>query len=365
MASVKFISADSHVDEDESYQQRVPAQYRHRLPHKEVIDGGEYQVAEGRKTRRFDLAEANINEDDLNRQFRQDPTGGRDINRRLKDMARDNITGEVIYCNSLLSLTASPDANFQLAAARAYNDWVFDIFGAHQDRFAPAAILPTKDVPKAVEEVRRLAKKGFRVVSSPISVYNQPYNLPVYEPLWDVLEETGMVFSLHFTTGENDHLPDNPGEEKSGGFLTYMVTSMAEGIEPVTRLIAAGVPQRHPDLDFVIVECGGGWLAWTLYAMDEQYGRKHMWIQPKLDMKPSEYFKRQGHVTFGDDEVALATLDYIGEGALLWGSDYPHDEGTFPHSKEVIDRIFQGHPESVKRKIVYENAARLYRFSAR
>ena len=89
-----------------------------------------------------------------------------------------------------------------------------------------------------------------------------------------------------------------------------------------------------------------------------------MWVEPKLELNPSDYFKRQGHATFGDDPVALATLDYIGETALLWGSDYPHDEGTFPHSAEVIDRIFEGYSEDIKRKVVFQNAADLYKFPA-
>jgi predicted TIM-barrel fold metal-dependent hydrolase len=278
------------------------------------------------------------------------------------DLEKDNIGAEVIYCNSLLGLMASPDINFQLAVAKAYNDWVMDIFKPRPDRFAPAGILPTLDVAGAVNEVFRLAKKGFRVVSAPIGIREQPYNLPVYEPLWNALEETGLVFSLHFVTGTEDHLPVNAGEESNGGFLSYMIIAMAEGIQPTARMLSGGVPMRHPGLNFVIVECGAGWLPWALYALDEQYERKHMWIEPKLEMKPSEYFKRQGHVTFGDDPVALTTLGYIGDEVLLWGSDYPHDEGTFPHSREVIDRIFQSVPEESKRKIVYENAARLYRF---
>ena len=363
MANMKFISADSHVDEDDIFRQQVPEEYRRRLPHREVINGGTYSVIEGRKPRRSDIAESRISEDDMHRQFRQDPSGGRDISHRLGDQAKDNVEAEVIYCNSLLGLMASPDVEFQLSTARAYNDWIHGLFSARSDRFAPAAILPTLDVPKAVDEVYRVAKKGFRVVSAPIGIKEQPYNLPVYEPLWNALEETGLIFSLHFITGTEDHLPENAGEESNGGFLSYMIIAMAEGIRPTTLLLSSGVPMRHPDLRFVIVECGAGWLAWNLYALDEQYERKHMWVEPKLDMKPSEYFKRQGHVTFGDDPVALATLEYIGDESLLWGSDYPHDEGTFPHSQEVIDRIFQGHPEETKRKIVYENAARLYGFS--
>ena len=230
MANLQFISADSHVQESDEFTLRIPAHYRERLPHKEIIDGGEYEIVEGRKPRRFDVAESRINEDDLNRNFREDPDGGRNIRRRLSDQTRDSVVGEVIYCNALLTYLGSPDTEYQMAVARTYNDWVHEIFGEHPDRFAPAAILPTLDVPSAVEEAYRLANMGFKVVSSPIGIKNQPYNRKVYEPLWDVLEETGLVFSLHFNTGTEDHLPDNVGEEDDdNGFLPYMIISMAEG----------------------------------------------------------------------------------------------------------------------------------------
>ncbi|MFQ5934215.1 MAG: amidohydrolase family protein [Dehalococcoidia bacterium] len=362
-ATAKAISADSHVQENEElYEERVPAEYRHRLPHKEEIDGGEYLIAEGRKNRRFDVAASNIDEDDLNREFRQDPSGGTDIAHRLADQDRDGIAAEVIYPNSLLTLFASPDPRFQLAVSQAYNDWTRDLFGSHPARFAPAAAVPTIDVPAAVKEVQRAAKNGHKLISAPIHLKQQPYNLPIYEPLWDALEETKLPISLHFNTGSEDHLPEKVGEEDLGGFLSYMVISMSEGIYPACILVSSGLLERHPDLHFVIVECGAGWLPWVLYTLDDQYERKHMWISPKLEMKPSELFKRQGHTTFGDDLVALKMLDSIGAEALLWGSDYPHDEGTFPHSQEVIEKTFVDVSDEDKRKIVYENAASLYRF---
>jgi predicted TIM-barrel fold metal-dependent hydrolase len=80
-------------------------------------------------------------------------------------------------------------------------------------------------------------------------------------------------------------------------------------------------------------------------------------------MKPSEFFRRQGAVTFSDDPVALRNLNVTGAETLMWGSDYPHDEGTFPHSREVIERIFAGVSETDKRKIVHDNAAKLYGFA--
>ena len=79
-------------------------------------------------------------------------------------------------------------------------------------------------------------------------------------------------------------------------------------------------------------------------------------------MLPSEYFKRQGYATFGDDSVGLLTREVMGVDSLMWGSDYPHDEGTFPHSMDVIDRTFKDLPGEETRKIVGENAAKLYGF---
>ncbi len=363
MTTVKAISADSHVQENEDFEDRVPAEFRSRIPHTEVREEAEYFIAEGRKDRRFDLAAEGVTEDDLNREFRQDPSGGTDIEYRLKDQERDGVVGEVIYPNSLLMLFAAPDPQFQMTVAEAYNDWAADLFGPRSDRFAPAAAVPVIDVDAAVKEVYRVAGMGFKLISSPIHLDQQPYNLPVYEPLWDALEDTGMPLSLHFNTGSTDHLPENAGDENLGGFLSYMVISMAEGVYPACHFVTSGIFQRHPKLHTVVVECGAGWLPWVLYTLDDQYQRKHMWIEPKLEMKPSELFKRQGHTTFGDDPVALQMLDFIGPEALLWGSDYPHDEGTFPHSQQVIEDTFKGVSEEDKRKIVHGNSASLYGFN--
>jgi len=174
------------------------------------------------------------------------------------------------------------------------------------------------------------------------------------------------VLHFHAFSNSEDTYPEDWGEaEGMGGALNHMAMSMADGQSPVSLLVSSGALERHPRLSFVVVECGAGWLAWLLQVLDEQIKKKHMWIRPKLEMLPSEFFARQGHVTFSDDPVAVHNIRFTGPDCLLWGSDYPHDEGTFPHSQEVIARIFAGVPESVKRKVVYENAARLYGFAER
>jgi len=365
MTELPVISADSHIQEPpELYSEWLDVKFRDRAPRRETIDGKTYMIVDGKKPRRIDLADERANEDDQDREFRSDPTGGRDVDRRLSDMARDGVVGEVIYPNSSLSLYLSPDAGYQYAVARAYNDWLIQNFSANTHQFAPVGIVPVIDIPTAVAEVQRVAKLGYRAIKVPLTVANRPYNLPDYEPLWAAIEETGLVLSLHAFADSEDYYPEDWGEEEGvGGALIFMAMSMARGQYPVAELIASGALQRHPDLKFVIVECGAGWLAWLLHVLDEQADKKHMWIRPRLEMKPSEFFRRQGGITFTDDPVALRCLDLIGAETLLWGSDYPHDEGSFPHSQAVITRTFADIGEADKRKIVFDNAQRLYGFS--
>ncbi len=362
MAGAGVISADSHVQEPpELYAEWIPKKYRDMTPHVEERDGARYFVVDGKKPRRMDVAAGEVNEDDMNREFRGDDSGGRDIERRLKDLERDGVTAEIIYPNSSLFLYNSRDAGYQIAVAQAYNDWCMELFGGHGGRFAPVAIVPVRDIAAGIKEVGRVAKLGYRAIKIPISIRERPYNLPDYEPFWAAVNDAGLVLSLHAFTEAEDRYPEDWGEEVGiGGSLNHMAMSMAEGMSPVSLLISSGALERYPDMKFVVVECGAGWLAWLLYVLDEQNEKKHMWVRPKLSLKPSEYFKRQGAVTFGDDPVALRNIEFTGADCLLWGSDYPHDEGTFPHSQAVIERTFAGVGQADKRKIVYENAARIY-----
>ena len=361
---MQVISADSHIQEPPELYERIPRQYRDRAPQiVEHQDGTKYRVIDGKRPRRMDVAASRVEEDDENREFRNDPTGGRDIDRRLADQKRDGVVAEVLYPNQSLALYNSPNAQYQLAVAHAYNDWLMELFGDHPQRFAPVAVLPVADLEGAVQEAERVAKLGYRAVKIPITMPDRPYNEPAYDALWSVCEEARLAVSFHAFSNADDRYPADWGEEEGiGGGLNLMAMSMVDGMSPVSLLIGGGALMRHPRLKFVIVECGAGWLAWLLYVLDEQYQKKHMWCRPKLDLKPSEYFIRQGHITFSDDPIALKTLEFTGAHSLMWGSDYPHDEGTFPHSRAVIERTFEGVPDEDKQRIVSRNASELYGF---
>ncbi len=366
---LKIISADSHAEEPFYLHDRLPAEYRSRAPRAEERDGGVYMVQEGQRPVRQDIAGSKLTEEDKRREFRggTEASGigreaGTNIPLRLADLEEDGVEAEVIYPQGLFKICASPDPEYQLAFSQLYNDWYHEIFGEHGDKFAVSAVIPMIDIPTAIKEAERVVKMGYRSLSLPVSM-PLSYNRPDYEPFWKTVEEMEVPIGFHVLIRGEEPIPEDLGEENSyGADLLYMTLGMAEAMSPLVALTAGGVLQNHPNLKFVLVECGIGWLAWCLTAMDELNEKRHMWQTPKLEMEPSEYFKRQGHITFGDDVIGLRNRDVTGVDCLMWGSDYPHDEGTYPYSREVIARIFKDIPEDETRKIVGGNAARLYKF---
>ena len=371
MTNIPVISADSHADEPVEIFERLPAKYRARAPHLEERDGGTYYIQEGKRPIRQDIADTKLTEEDRRREFRDRDDqgngrrGGTNVPLRRADIGEDGVTAEVIYPQAIFKILASPDPDYQLVFARLFNDWYAEIFGEHGDQFVVSATIPMLDIPAAIKEAQRCVDLGYRSLSLPITM-PAPYNRPDYEPFWSAVDELGIPISFHvFTPGENNY-PEGLGEKDSyGADLIHISLGMAVAMSPLVMLTASGVLQNHPNLKFVLVECGIGWLAWYLAVLDELNEKRHMWHTPRLEMKPSEFFKRQGHIIFGDDEIGLRNRDITGVDCLMWGSDYPHDEGTFPNSCEVIERTFKDIPEDETRKIVGENAAKLYGFSLR
>jgi predicted TIM-barrel fold metal-dependent hydrolase len=136
---------------------------------------------------------------------------------------------------------------------------------------------------------------------------------------------------------------------------------MAAGMGPIIDLTGAGVLERHPELRFAIIEAECGWLAWTLSAMDSMQERRRLFLN-KLPLRASEYFLRQGAVAITEDPVGLHNIPLTGSDCLLWGNDYPHDEGTWPNSAACLDGIKAKLSPEDAEKVLWGNAARLYDF---
>lgn len=354
----KFISSDSHVNEPtELFSTRMPEKLRERAPHMAEIDGEQVLVIEGMRPRRMPKGR----DAEANEELNASQVGGWDPAQRIADQDRDGIAAEVVYPTlSLQSSFVTDDPELQMGLARAYNDWSAEIFGGHEDRFSVAAICPMLDIQAACDEAKRSYDLGHKSLFLPAQVPSRPYNDPAYDPFWDLAQQMGRPLTFHSGTGHEPRVERGPG----GAVINYLLGAQLDGAHVLLFFAAGGVLDRFPSLKLVTVETGGAWLAWVMTQMDEIYEKHHMWAKPKLSMPPSDFVRRQCHVTFQNDPVAIATRQFTGVEPLLWGSDYPHPEGTWPNSQEIMTKNLEGVSEDDKRAILGGTAAKIFGFDA-
>jgi len=361
-AADKFymVSTDGHVQEpSDLWSTRMDAKYKDRLPGMTVRDGKKFQKTEGFRPLRIRNIEF-AGEDLLRNRSGYTPE------ERIEDLAADGVDAEILFPNKGLTIWATPDAEFSQAMCRVYNDWAWETFAAFNDRLSPMACIASSDITGSIAEVERTAKLGFRGLSLPCKpVWGAPdhealnYNLPEFEPLWAVIEETGLPMTFHVSTGRDPRTSRGNG----GAIINYAVHSLAPTMEPIANLCASGVLEKFPGLRFGSVEAGIGWVAWALCAMDEAHRKHHMFTRPKLKMLPSECFKAHGFATFQEDKPGLDLAREHGlVGNFMWANDYPHHEGTWPHSAQAIERTMGNLNDAERAQILGLNAARIFGF---
>jgi predicted TIM-barrel fold metal-dependent hydrolase len=253
-----------------------------------------------------------------------------------------------------------------MAQCRVFNDWAHETFGAFRDRMAPAAALATGDLEGSIAEVQRVARLGFRLLTLPCKpiwgghdVDHPNYNLPMFDPLWAAIQDANLPVTFHVSTGRDPRAARGNG----GAVINYVSHSLSPTIEPVANLCASGVLERFPRLRFATIEAGIGWLPWLLTAMDEAYRKHHFWVRPRLARLPSEYFRLHGFASFQEDRPGLELAEQWGlTDCLMWANDYPHHEGTWPHSAPAIERTMGHLSERARARILGLNAAQLFRF---
>lgn len=358
-----MVSADCHVNEPPNlWVDRIEPEFRHRLPRIEVdANGVKWSVVEGYAP--IKIRDLKLEGEDQERAA----AGYRDPELRLKDHARDGIDAEIIFPNRGLQMWATPDPVFSQAMCRVYNTWAWEVFGPYYDRLSPLACIATGDLDGAIAEIYRVAKLGFRGLSLPCkpvwgsgSSADVNYNHPDFDRLWAAIEETRLPMTFHVSTGK-----DPRGTKGFGGaVVNYVIHSLAPTAEPVVNLCSSGVLERFPGLRFATIEAGIGWIPWMLRAMDEAYEKHHMWSFPKLQMWPSEYYRKHGFASFQEDGPGIKLAREYGlTGNFMWANDYPHHEGSWPHSAEAIERTMGDLTDDERARILGLNAADLFGFT--
>jgi len=327
----------------------------------------------------------------------------------LEDMDLDGVDAQVLHPNLSLFGLYSDDHELSIAHARVYTDYVIERFAPYFSRLAPTAPIPLTDVDDAVVQIERVAAAGFRAILLPATP-PKPYYSRDFDPIWAAAQSNGLQVFFHTQTGgvkiddpasstlkvvmESAAQVNKPMTEASAS--KRMVTqAVYAGFVPgklIAQLIGGGVAERYPDLHFSLIEFNAHWLASLVGAMDKCWvtgiGQDPDWwigtwddTRPSNDqanmaqlfqlnekwlypLMPSEYVKRQFHVQFQDDPVALACRHITGVSTIVWGNDYPHAEGTFRGSRELIATQFAGVPAEERAAILGGTLGGLLGFEA-
>jgi predicted TIM-barrel fold metal-dependent hydrolase len=370
MPDYKLISADSHVSEPpDLWTSRVDAKYRERAP-RLVIDPpgleGAYFLYEGYAPHPIGIGLGAGKTPEELQEFLTKATyadarpGGWDPAERQKDNALDGVEADVLYTTLGFRIFWLKDAGLQADCFRAYNDWLAEFCRYDPQHMVGLPMISLYDPKAGARELERCAKlglKGAMIWCSPPD--DRPYSSDSYDPFWAAAQELHMPVSLHAITGMGMESQWNWGER-------YMrATVLAHEVErSFSVLIFSGVLDRFPELQIVSAENNCGWLPYYLQRMDRTLERSRFAAGFKLQLKPSEYFRRQMWCTYIDDYVGVANRGFIGVDRMMWSSDYPHQASSWPNSQDVVARDFQDASAEDRFKITRANAAALYGFGA-
>ncbi len=352
-----IFSADAHVVEPGSlFLDGLPASLKKHAIRSVFEDGAIITKTDDKIIYRLRVGPKN--DKDLGDRERR---GVREIPGRLLDMELDGIDAEIVFPSLGLWLYCIDDPEGEAASCQVYNDWNNSYFSGHLDRFVRCGVLPVLDFSNTMAEIRRLAGLGFTAAMLPaVTPPNVPkYNDEKWDPVFALAGELGIVFVLHTGTG----LETVIHERGPGAAVINYSNQMSDAVNSCQYLVAGGVLDRNPKSKIAFIESGASWLAAIGERMDEVYVAHHHFVRPKLSRMPKEIIRDQVFTSFQHDRACIVHRHEIGIENIMWASDYPHAEGTFPKSKDIVEGLFAGLdvPESEQALILGGNAARLFR----
>jgi len=376
----KVIDVDTHITEPAGvWTDRVSSKWGNKVPHIRQVDGRDFwfigdDMAGGPGFYTFaghddTYPNAPLGYDSI-------PDASYDAHARLKLMDEEDIYAMVLYPNlggfgsgGFLRLG---EPALMLECVQAYNDFLVDWSSADLNRLLPVMALPFWDVDECVKEIERSASKGHRAVlfgSRPETFGQPPLAHTHWDPVWAATRDAGLPISFHIGSGDiSDIANDAAGMGTKANFSRGGSLALLDNQNCLANLLFGGVCARFPDLDFVSVESGVGWLQCVLEMFDWQFingdvRKEH----PEYDLLPSEYFKRQVYGSFWFERRGIAQALEAFPDNLMWETDYPHPTSQYPspnsaaeHPASYADTVLGGVSEDVARKILQDTPARLY-----
>ncbi len=382
----KAISADSHVNEHpELFIRHFPAELRDRAPRLIDLDnGGQGWQIEGtsepvlfsgsavhhRASKRFDRANYKNRfaeyKDGVTKGVRYEDIlpGSWDPVARLKEQDEDKVDAEFLYSSPQVwgAVKAMEDRKLKLACFRAYNDWMAEFCAHNPQRLLGVGLIPVTGIDDALAEfdrcINELKLPTVALESYPSGSYTDPS--PEDDRFWSLAVEMDVPVGLHFSI----KIPaDVTANVRKGG--DDVRKAIAGGLFQVVlqKMILDGVFDRHPRLQFVGAEVNCGWIPYYFQKFDQTYKANWRQLDNRLDLLPSEYFKRNVYVTFIIDQVGVNSRYSIGVDRLMWSCDFPHSVSNWPIDVELAhDQLKIGKvPQDEWERIMWRNCADLYK----
>lgn len=313
-------------------------------------------------------------------------TGAWDYEERVKMLDEDGITAEIIFPDGITEINTPPfgaglsmptkgiQPELQWAGAMAHNRWLAEFCARQPERHYGVGIIPLLwDVDTAITNMQWCRQHGLRHVMIPVMQGQFPgYNHIKYDPFWEACQSQEVMVHFHSGPGPMDEFfgpnwPDQSADDRPGAMGLYVSEVMWWLYRPLAFMIWGGVFERFPKLKACLTEGGTNWMLeyWLrmldFHASTGPESAKLGDYTGHLSMKPSEYFMR--NIGVGASCARRADLEvcsFLGKDKLMWGSDYPHPEGTWPNTEDSLMKNFRGLPEEDIRKILGENALRWY-----
>lgn len=282
------------------------------------------------------------------------PPGARDFALRLEDLDQEGIWGEVVYPSVGMWNGLIKDPTLYREGVKAMNNWLKQSIVDVTPRMVPAAEISVLSVNDAVVETKRVAGMGFKIISLPTTLDESGpnWNDDMWEPLWATAEDCGLVIGFHVGSDAKD--PSGDGNRAfrgpGGAVLNYVETTFG-GQRAAMMMVTSGALDRHQDLKVLISEGGASWVPAIADRMDEGYRQHGVYVRPKLSRLPSEIIYEQVYTSFQHDKSAVTAFTAMGYKNVMWGSDYPHIEGTFGHTQDTLHQLFDGADEATLYRI--------------
>ena len=303
-----------------------------------------------------------------------------DDDRRDADQLADGVVGEVIFPNTvppfypgfvLFAAPPQPDQyEHRLAGIRAHNRWLEDFCNAKPAQRAGVGQIFLNNVDDAIADAKWIKEHNLRggillPNIPPDCKQLEPLYSPAYDPLWAYLEENEIPVNAHGGTGSPDY----------GKYAATPLLLISEvpfySQRPLVYMILGGVFARFPKLKFVLTETGSAWVPGLCNDLDRILGQVRKGAigelkyrsEDAIEGSATDYVMQNVYVAASQPGPADAKIaDWLPEDRFMWGSDYPHDEGTGPFTREHLRQVFHDQPEAKMRRILAENAAKLYDF---